>query len=67
MFLANFLVLLLFEPAVSFVGLNGVFFAFAMMGVVSAIVAFLFMRETRKVPFEIVQKTFEAGYLYRKH
>lgn len=67
MFLANFLVLFLFEPAVSFIGLNGVFFVFAMMGVVSATVAFFFMRETRKVPFEIIQKTFEAGYLYRKH
>ncbi|CAB3244945.1 unnamed protein product [Arctia plantaginis] len=67
MFLANFLVLFLFEPAVSIIGLNGVFFVFAIMGVVSATVAFFFMRETRKVPFEIIQETFEVGFVYRKH
>uniref|UniRef100_A0A2A4K0E5 Major facilitator superfamily (MFS) profile domain-containing protein n=1 Tax=Heliothis virescens TaxID=7102 RepID=A0A2A4K0E5_HELVI len=65
MFVANFAVLFVFKPAVDYLGLDGVFLLFAIISFATALVSFLTMRETRKVPFEIVQKMFENGYLYK--
>ncbi|KAJ8710902.1 hypothetical protein PYW08_009417 [Mythimna loreyi] len=66
MFLANFAVLFVFHPAVDALGLDAVFFLFAIISLITASVAFLIMRETRKIPFEVVQNMFEHGYLYQR-
>lgn len=66
MFLANFAVLFVFQPAIDAFGLDGVFLLFAIIGLLTALVTFLIMRETRRVPFEVVQNMFEHGYLYQR-
>ena len=66
MFFSNFAVLFIFKPAVDTLGLDGVFMLFAIIGLVTAAVAFLMMRETRRIPLEVVQNMFEQGYLYRR-
>ncbi|KAJ8709968.1 hypothetical protein PYW07_009334 [Mythimna separata] len=66
MFLSNFTVLYVFQPAVEALGLDGVFLLFAITSSITALVAFLIMRETRKIPFEVVQNMFEHGYLYQR-
>lgn len=65
MMLGNFVLLFLFKPAVDVLGLDGVFFLFAVIGFVAALVSTLFMRETRNVPFEVVQISFERSCFYR--
>ncbi|PZC77117.1 hypothetical protein B5X24_HaOG203734 [Helicoverpa armigera] len=66
MFVANFAVLFVFKPAEDSLGLDGVFLLFSIISFMTALISFLTMRETRKVPFEIVQKMFENGYLYKR-
>lgn len=66
LFIANFILLFIFKPAVDILGLSGVFLAFAFVNFLTVFVSYLIMRETRRVPFETVQSTFERGYLYRR-
>lgn len=66
MFLANFTVLFVFKPAVDTLGLDGLFLLFAVISLLTAVVAFLLMRETRRVSFKVIQSMFENGYLYQR-
>ncbi|KAF9412182.1 hypothetical protein HW555_009255 [Spodoptera exigua] len=66
LFIANFILLFIFKPAVDILGLSGVFLAFASVNFLTAFVSYLIMRETRRLPFETVQSTFENGYLYKR-
>ncbi|CAH0596860.1 unnamed protein product [Chrysodeixis includens] len=67
MMLGNFVLLYLFKPAVDLLGLDGVFGLFALVGYISAIASALVMRETRNVPFEVVQSSLERSWIYKGH
>lgn len=65
MFLANFLILFLFGPAVEYIGIDGTFFVFAAIGAFTTVLSHFWIKETRRVPLEQIEKMYASGIMYR--